>query len=116
MPRPRCLICDNVGQVVEFRLVWLRRGLEGEPPLKCSRRVETEREGRERIEELAENEYDPQILSGARSCPNCQAGRAAAEQAAAKKAEPVKEEPPAATPEWPAPRDWKMAAAGDRED
>lgn len=119
MPRPRCLTCDNVGQVTEFRLVWMRRGLEGEPPTKCSRRLETEREGIDRIPELAENEYDPQILSAARACPNCGTGRAATASAAAvKREEPAKLGPPVewSRGEWPAQRDWKMAAAGDRED
>lgn len=119
MPRPRCLTCDNVGQVIEFRLTWLRRGFEDEPPQKCSRRVESQEEGLERIGELAENEYDPQILSAARNCPNCQAGREAAAKVAAVKKEPVKQEAPPnvfSGQDWPAQRDWKMAAAGDRED
>ena len=120
MPRPRCLLCDNVGQVIEFRLVWLRKGLEGSPPAKCSRRVESQEEGVERIKDLAENEYDPQVLSCGRACPNCGAGRAAtAQAAAARKAEPPKHDPPPVEwrqGEWPARRDWKMAAAGDRDD
>lgn len=113
MPRPRCLTCDNVGQVIEFRLTWLRLGFEGEPPQKCSRRVESVEEGMERMGELGEYEYDPRILSGARSCPNCRAGR---EAPAAVKSNPKPPTPPAARGEWPAERDWKMAAAGDRED
>ena len=116
MPRPRCLTCDNVGQVIEFRLTWLRKGLEGEPPAKCSRRVESQQAGVERMQELAENEYDPQILSGARACPNCRAGResaAAVKTAAAKPAAPAERE---VKQEWPPDRDWKMAAAGDHED
>lgn len=111
MPRPRCLTCDNVGQVVEYRLVWSKREAEGEPPLKCSRRVESLEEGMDRIRELAEDEFDPEILSGARACPNCQKGREERKEQVAKaeQGRPEKE-----LEDKPVVRDWKMAQAGDK--
>lgn len=105
---PRCLLCDNQGQVIEYFLRWKRVTEAG---LKdCYRRLASEMEGLSRIAELDPDfDVDPVIESGARKCPACEQRKARGRSGNSVS--------PAATPV-PArseDRDWKMAAAGDRE-
>lgn len=94
MPAPRCLRCDNTGQVIEWRLVWQRRPegvLEGLPQ-RCFRRVASREEGLERMARLEESDLDAQVVSCSLVC-QCR-----------KRVEPK------------SPVDWKMAQAGKREE
>jgi len=93
MPAPRCTLCDNSGQVLEVRLVWTKRR-QGMAPLRCSRRVESEAEGWEMAKTLGDDVVGVDVLSCSSVC-RCRSGAKA-------EAEPAE-----------APKDWKMAQAGD---
>lgn len=92
MTAPRCLICGGSGMAAELRLVWKRSRLEGEP-VKCSRRVESEEDGRRRIAELGEGDFDAQVVSCAKRCA-CRLE---------------------ASPSKIGPHEWKMDQAGDQD-
>jgi hypothetical protein len=98
MPAPRCLRCGNTGQVIEVRLTWMKKRVDL-PPLSCSRRVDSEAEGRRLARLLGEDAFDIDILTGSTDC-TCQ-----------NKKEPVPDVPKRVAADW----DWKRAQAGDRD-
>lgn len=125
---PLCLACSNAGFVIVYRLLWKRRDEDG-CAVPCSRRVDSEEEGRSRMAELDDKGIDAEIVSGARPCDSCRRKEQVAarmerkKQAVQAKRTAMRKRlaatvPPAAS--WyrsalaDAPRDWKMAAAGDR--
>jgi hypothetical protein len=100
MPRSRCLLCDNVGVVIEYRLVW-KTPAAGNGSLA----VDSEAEGWQQAGKLAVDCFDVDVISGARRC-SCRMAKAIQkrERRKEKVEDSVKVEP----------RDWKMAQAGDR--
>ncbi len=104
--RGACTRCGGTGQLIEYRLVW-EQPRPGLPNMRCSRRLESEDEGRERLAELPPDATQAAILSGARPC-SCRPQPSS--PAPEKKTRALQPRLPVASP--PEVFDWKMRQAG----
>lgn len=100
--RTVCTRCDNTGAIVELRVIW-KQPRPDLPPLRGSRRVENEDEGRAVMDEACAAGYiDIDIVSAARPC-ECRKRR---------------EDPPRqpGRPKGAHERGWKSRASGEHEE
>ncbi len=109
MPRPRCILCNGTGQVIEDRILYKKLRVDA-PPQLCWKRVDSEADGLEQMRALVaadDSIFEPQLTTGAKACPNCHpvaASRGLASVASQDLSHLSKE----------VGRDWKMAQAGER--
>lgn len=96
---PRCTFCDNTGTVMEYRLRWQHLPVEGAPVWRAMR-LEHEWPQEHELAKLdPERDINRQVIGGGKDCV-CKLRRVAHAQGKS----PVRQA-----------RDYKMAAAGERE-
>ena len=100
--RTVCTKCDNTGAISELRVIW-KQPRTGLPPLRGSRRVENEDEGRVVMDEARAAGYiEVEMVSAARPC-----------ECRKKPEDPPR---PPGRPKGARQLDWKSRASGEHEE